>query len=59
MFYVIFVGINIIGIEATMRFTVIITVLSIGVLLFFFLAAIFSGKLDSQPVDEHLEQRRR
>ena len=46
VFYVIFVGINIIGIEATMRFTVTITVLSICVLLFFFLAAIFSGKLD-------------
>ena len=46
VFYIIFVGINIIGIEATMRFTVTITVLSIIVLLFFFLAAIFSGKLD-------------
>ncbi|HXY72218.1 MAG TPA: amino acid permease [Actinomycetota bacterium] len=46
VFYVIFVGINIVGIEATMRFTVTITVLSIGVLLFFFLAAIFSGKLN-------------
>ena len=46
VFYIIFVGINIIGIETTMRFTVTITVLSIAVLLFFFLAAIFSGKLD-------------
>ncbi len=46
VFYVIFVGINIIGIETTMRFTVTITVLSIAVLVFFFLAAIFSGKLD-------------
>jgi ethanolamine permease len=46
VFYVIFVGINIVGIEATMRFTVFITVSSIAVLLFFFLAAIFSGKLD-------------
>ena len=46
VFYIIFVGINIIGIEATMRFTVTITVLSIAVLVFFFLAAIFSGKLD-------------
>jgi ethanolamine permease len=46
VFYIIFVGINIVGIEATMRFTVTITVLSIGVLVFFFLAAIFSGKLD-------------
>jgi ethanolamine permease len=46
LFYAIFVGINIVGIEATMRFTVTITVLSIGVLLLFFLAAIFSGKLN-------------
>ncbi len=46
IFYIIFVGINIVGIEATMRFTVTITVLSIAVLAFFFLAAIFSGKLD-------------
>jgi ethanolamine permease len=46
VFYIIFVWINIVGIEATMRFTVTITVLSIAVLLFFFLAAIFSGKLD-------------
>src|SRR6266568_1875561 len=45
LFYAIFVGINIIGIEATMRFTVTITVLSIAVLVFFFLAAIISGKL--------------
>jgi ethanolamine permease len=46
IFYVIFVWINIVGIEATMRFTVTITVLSIAVLAFFFLAAIFSGDLD-------------
>jgi len=46
IFYVIFVGINIVGIEATMRFTVAITVLSLAVLAFFILAAIFSGKLD-------------
>jgi ethanolamine permease len=46
IFYVIFVWINVVGIEATMRFTVTITVLSIAVLAFFFLAAIFSGKLD-------------
>ena len=46
LFYVIFVGINIVGIEATMRFTVMITFLSLAVLAFFFLAAIFSGKLD-------------
>jgi ethanolamine permease len=46
IFYVIFVGINVVGIEATMRFTVTITLLSLAVLAFFILAAIFSGKLD-------------
>jgi ethanolamine permease len=46
VFYVIFVGINIIGIEATMKFTVAITVLSILVLAFFFIAALVSGKFD-------------
>jgi ethanolamine permease len=46
IFYAIFVGINIVGIEATMRFTVTITLLSLAVLAFFILAAIFSGKLD-------------
>jgi ethanolamine permease len=45
VFYVIFVGVNIIGIEATMRFTVTITVLSLAVLAFFFVAALVSGKL--------------
>jgi ethanolamine permease len=46
VFYIVFVGINIVGIEATMRFTVFITISSIAVLAFFFIAAIFSGKLD-------------
>jgi ethanolamine permease len=46
VFYVIFVWINIVGIEATMRFTVVITVLSIVVLAFFFIAALVSGKFD-------------
>src|SRR5207342_2823475 len=45
VFYVIFVGVNIIGIEATMRFTVAITVLSLAVLAFFFIAALVSEKL--------------
>src|SRR5262249_40145553 len=47
VFYIIFVWINYVGIEATMRFTVTITVLSIAVLAFFFLATIFSGKFDT------------
>jgi len=46
LFYVIFVWINIVGIEATMRFTVTITILSLAVLGFFFIAALLSGKLD-------------
>jgi ethanolamine permease len=46
VFYVLFVWINIVGIEATMRFTVAITVLSIVVLAFFFIAALVSGKFD-------------
>ena len=46
VFYVIFVGINIMGIEITMRFTVVITVLALGILAFFYLAVLFSGKFD-------------
>ncbi len=40
IFYVIFVGLNIIGIEATMRFSVVIAVISLAVLAVFFIAAI-------------------
>jgi ethanolamine permease len=47
VFYVIFVGINIIGIEATMKFTVAITVLSLAVLAFFFIASLVSGEFDT------------
>jgi ethanolamine permease len=47
VFYIIFVWINIVGIEATMRFTVAITVLSLVVLAFFFIAALVSGKFDT------------
>jgi ethanolamine permease len=46
IFYAVFVWINIVGIEATMKFTVAITVLSLAVLAFFVLAAVFSGDLD-------------
>ncbi|HJS25685.1 MAG TPA: amino acid permease [Actinomycetota bacterium] len=46
LFYAIFVWINIVGIEATMKFTITITVLSLAVLAFFVLAAIFSGDLN-------------
>ncbi|HEV2917937.1 MAG TPA: amino acid permease [Actinomycetota bacterium] len=47
VFYVIFVGINIIGIEATMRFTVVINILALGILGFFFVSVLLSGKLDT------------
>ena len=47
VFYVIFVGINIIGIEATMRFTVVINILALGILAFFFISVLASGKLDT------------
>jgi ethanolamine permease len=40
IFYVIFVGLNIIGIEATMRFSVVICVISLAVLAIFFVFAI-------------------
>src|ERR671913_423717 len=47
VFYVVFVWINIIGIEATMRFTVVINILALGILGFFFISVLFSGKLDT------------
>jgi ethanolamine permease len=47
VFYVIFVGINIIGIEITMRFTVIVNVIALGILAFFFISVLVSGEFDS------------
>jgi ethanolamine permease len=47
VFYVLFVWINIIGIEATMRFTVVINILALGILAFFFISVIVSGKFDT------------
>jgi ethanolamine permease len=53
IFYVIFVGLNIIGIEATMRFSVVICILSLGVLGIFAVLAIpdfdSSRLLDIEP----------
>ena len=40
IFYLVFVGLNIAGIEATMRFTIIINILALAVLAFFFVTAI-------------------
>ena len=50
IFYVIFVGLNIIGIEATMRFSVVIAVISLAVLAVFFVIAIpeFDASLSHQ-----------
>jgi len=47
VFYVLFVWINIVGIEATMRFTVVINILALGILAFFFISVIASGKFDT------------
>src|SRR5216117_1977786 len=44
VFYVVFVWINIVGIEATMRFTVVINILALGILAFFFISVLVSGK---------------
>lgn len=46
VFYIIFVGVNIVGIEATMRFTVVITVLALGILAVFYVSALVSGEFD-------------
>jgi ethanolamine permease len=57
VFYVVFVWINIVGIEATMRFTVLINVIALGILGFFFVSVLVSGKFDASlwtniPPDE-------
>ena len=46
VFYVLFVWINIVGIEATMRFTVVINIVALSILAFFFISVIVSGKFD-------------
>jgi ethanolamine permease len=47
IFYIVFVAINIIGIEATMRFTVAVNIIALGILAFFFISVLVSGKLDT------------
>jgi ethanolamine permease len=44
---VIFVGINIIGIVATMRFTVVVNIVALGILAFFFISVLVSGDFDT------------
>jgi ethanolamine permease len=46
VFYAVFVWINIVGIEATMRFTVAITILALGILGIFYISALVSGEFD-------------
>ncbi len=46
VYYIIFVGINILGIEITMRFTVVITVLALGILAFFYVSVLVSRSFD-------------
>ena len=52
VFYVIFVWINIIGIEATMRFTVVINILALGILALLHLGTGL-GQARHQPLDQH------
>jgi ethanolamine permease len=47
LFYAVFVWVNIIGIEATMRFTVAITVVALAILGVFYVSALVSGKFDT------------
>jgi ethanolamine permease len=44
VFYVVFVGINIIGIGTTMRFTVVVNIIALGILAFFFISVLVSGE---------------
>jgi ethanolamine permease len=46
VFYALFVWINVVGIEATMKFTVAITVLALGVLGIFYVSALVTGEFD-------------
>jgi ethanolamine permease len=47
IFYVVFVGLNVIGIEATMRFSIFICFLSLAVLVVFFVLSIFNFDVDN------------
>ena len=44
--YVVFIGINIWGVEATFRFTIVITLLALAILIIFYVGVIFTGKFD-------------
>jgi ethanolamine permease len=44
--YIIFIGINIWGVEATFRFTIVITLLALAILIIFYGGVIFTGQFD-------------
>ncbi len=44
--YIIFVGLNVRGVELSFRVTVIVTLIALAILIFFFVSAIFSGQFD-------------
>ncbi len=44
--YVVFVGLNVRGVELSFRVTVIVTLIALAILIFFFVSAIFSGEFD-------------
>lgn len=46
LFYIVFVGINIIGVEITLKLGLFITAMAASVLVIFYAGAIFSGKID-------------
>jgi ethanolamine permease len=52
IFYVIFVGLNFIGIEMTMRFTVLITLASLAILVVFFVGAIPNFDFDKWAIGD-------
>ena len=57
IFYVIFVGINVIGIEITMRLTVVVNIIALGILAFFFISVLVSGEFE--PASGRTSRRRR
>ena len=44
--YIVFVGLNVRGVELSFRVTVVVTLIALAILIFFFISAIFSGEFD-------------
>jgi ethanolamine permease len=44
--YIVFVGLNVRGVELSFRVTVVVTLVALAILVFFFISAIFSGQFD-------------